>query len=57
MGCYAQLTQEQRYQIRRNRNLGGYRPAQAQRLMRERRQPAVTKKTGAGDWRLGAAAR
>jgi len=78
MGCYTQLTQEERYQIRGllkagyevseiaketgrhrstiyreiGRNIGkrGYRPAQAHRLARERRQAAVTRRISDDDW-------
>jgi len=43
-----QLAKKQRYQIRRNRSLRGYRPAQAHRLMQRRRKDAVTRRIVAG---------
>lgn len=39
-------------EIRRNSGQRGYRPAQAQRFARERREAAVTKRISAEDWRL-----
>ena len=78
MGCYAQLTQEERYQIRgllkagykpseiametgrhrstisreigRNSGQRSYRPAQAHRFARERRQAAVSRRISCEDW-------
>ena len=78
MGCYAQLTQEERYQIRglmkagyslseiaretgrhrstisreirRNSGQRGYRPAQAHRFARKRRQAAASKRISDEDW-------
>ncbi len=42
-------------EFRRNQGQRGYRPAQAHRLMRERRQAAVTKSISDEDWQLVAA--
>jgi len=39
-------------EIARNSGLRGYRPAQAQRLAKERRQAAVSRKISAEDWEL-----
>ncbi len=78
MGCYAQLTQEERYQIRgllkagykpseiametgrhrstisreigRNSGQRSYRPAQAHRFARKRRQAAVSRRISCEDW-------
>lgn len=39
-------------ELGRNKSKRGYRPAQAHRLMQERRQAAVSKKISDDDWQL-----